>query len=137
MKIRYETSHGTAEWVAIDDDGKNVLHMIFNPKCFGVIKLGNSMFEVNNGEVKIPLSSLHNEEYHPKLESDIGVFVVEGFCKIGPVVEMLKTDDTIIRRLISRCYNLEKACCSLEKKVAHLETMCRGHKIFDFERMEK
>ena len=136
MKICYLTLHGAAEWVDVKEDNDYILHLQFTPKCNGAISLGNVIFEVKEGNVSIPFNALQNGEYHPKLEADTGVFVVEGFSKSGYVITMLKTDESLIRRLVLRCHTLEKLCGTLTERVAHLEAICQGHKIFDYERME-
>lgn len=136
MKITYITSHGTAEWVATSKTDDSILHIQFTPECNGAITLGGIAYEVKHGSVDIPLGALQNGEYRPKLEADTGVFIAEGFCKSGHDVSMLPTEQAVVRRLVSRCYTLEKMCDALDKKVSHLETLCQGHRIFDFERME-
>ena len=136
MKITYITSHSIAEWVETSATDDSILHIQFTPECNGIITVGNTAYEVKRGSVSIPLGALQNGEYRPKLEADTGVFTVEGFGKSGHDVLMLPTEQAVIRRLVSRCHTLEKICDTLDKKVSHLETLCQGHKIFDFERME-
>ena len=136
MKITYITSHGAAEWVETSATDDSILHIQFTPECNGIITVENTAYEVKCGSVSIPLGTLQNGEYRPKLEANTGVFTVEGFCKSGHDVSMLPTEQAVIRRLVSRCHALEKICDTLDKKVSHLETLCQGHKIFDFERME-
>lgn len=137
MKICYITSHGIAEWIAFKDDRNSILQLQFTPKCDGAVSLGDTIYKVKNGNVSIPLDILPNGEYRPKLEADTGVFIAEGFCKTGGMITMLKTEEAAIRRLVSRCHSLEKICGTLREKVAHLEDMCQGHKIFNYERTEK
>ena len=136
MKINYITSHGTAEWVETSKSDDGILSIQVTPKCNGVITIGSTAFEVKNGRVSIPLCALQNGEHRPKLEVDTGVFIAEGFYKNGYDISMLPTEQETIRRLVSRYHSLEKICVTLEKKVAHLETLCQGHRIFDFERTE-
>lgn len=137
MKIGYKTLHGTAEWVVKEAGEEGMLHLEFEPKCNGVITLANTSFRVKNGCASLPLCALPNGVYHPKLESDTGVFVAEGFYKEGDKVTMLKTEESVIRRLVKRCHTLESKNTALEERVAHLEALCQGHTIFDYERMEK
>ena len=136
MKITYITSHGIAEWVATSKTDDRILHIQFKPECNGVITVGTVAYKVKSGSVSIPLDALKNGEYQPRLEADTGVFIAEGFCKNGYDVSMLPTEQSVIRRLVSRCHTIEKNCDALYKKVSHLETLCQGHRIFDFERTE-
>ena len=137
MRISYITSHGIAEWVSASKCDDGFLNIQFTPKCNGAITLGVTTFNVEEGRASIPLSALTNGEYRPKLEADTGVFIAEGFYKNWCEVSMLPTEEIIIRKLVSRYHTLEKTCDTLREKVAHLEAMCQGHSIFDYERMKK
>ena len=137
MKIRYITGHGVAERIDFDNSEQDSLTLIFEPYHSGALVLGGKVYTLNDGEVTIPVKALQDGEYTPRLESEMGVYCAEGFTKQGRSISMLKLDEALVRRLLLRCYNLEKAVCSLEERVTELELACHGHKIFDFERKEK
>lgn len=134
MEIRYKALHGAAEWVEVTDNVQDMLTLSFEPYHNGVLLLGGKLFALHNGEVTIAKSAISDGEYEPRLESDHGVYALERLTKIGDNITLNKTDETTIRRLITRYHRLEKAATSLEEKVLKLEKACHGHKIFDFER---
>lgn len=136
MKIRYRTRHGMAEWVYFEDCECDTLTLLFEPHHSGVLLLGGKILTVKDGEVSISKSALSDGKYTPRLESEDGVYTVEGFTKSGDTVSLDKADEKLVRALLLRCYNLEDAVSSLEEKVAALEKVCHGHKIFDFERKD-
>ena len=140
MTIHYITSHGIGEWTSLGRSDDDFIHVQFTPECNGALTVGTKTFEVKDGRVSIPLSSLKSGEYRPRLEADTGVYVIEGFSKNGYEITMLPTEESVIRRLVSGYHTLEGICDGLEKRVARLEAMCQGHRIFDYndyERMEK
>ena len=137
MKIRYITLHGVAEWIDFNDDGQDVLTLSFEPHHNGAVVINDKFFVLNDGEVTIPITALPDGVYSPVLESDMGVYCVESFTKHGNGVSVSKSNETSIRRLISRHCNLEKRVTELTEKVNKLEDECHGHGIFDFERKEK
>ena len=137
VKIVYKTLHGIAEWITKEDDKEDELRIEFSPKCNGAVTLSDIKAEVKDGYITLPLRALPSGVYHPKLEADTGVFLLEGFYKEGNEVTMLETEESVIRRLVKRYYKLESENADLCERVARLEAMCRGHKIFDYERMEK
>ena len=136
MKIRYKTRHGMAEWVHFEDCDRETLTFLFEPRHNGVLLLGGKMLTVKDGEVSISKNALYEGKYTPRLESEDGVYTVEGFTKSGETVSLDKADEKLVRVLLLRCYNLEDAVSSLEEKVTALEKICHGHKIFDFERKD-
>ena len=137
MEIRYKTLHGVAEWVECSDQDSDTLTLSFEPYHKGVLLLGEKMFTLNHGEVTIEKGALANGNYTPRLESERGVYTVEGFTKHGESIALHSADETILRRLLMRCHRLEEVAASLEEKVSKLEKTCQGHQIFDFERKEK
>lgn len=137
MKIRYKTLHGVAEWLECNDLDPDMLTLSFEPYHKGVLLLGGKMLTLNNGEVTIEKKAIANGNYTPRLESESGVYTVEGFTKSGESITLHNADETLIRRLLSRCHRLEEKVTGLEEKVSGLEKTCHGHQIFDFERKEK
>ena len=137
MKIRYKTLHGVAEWVESNDLDPDMLTLSFEPYHKGVLLLGEKMLTLNNGEVTIEKRAIANGNYTPRLESESGVYTVEGFTKQGKSITLHHADEMLIRRLLLRCHHLEEKVTGLEEKVSGLEKTCHGHQIFDFERKEK
>ena len=137
MKIRYKTLHGVAEWVECSDLDPDMLTLSFEPYHKGVLLLGEKMLTLNNGEVTVEKRDIANGNYTPKLESENGVYTVEGFTKHGENITLHHADEMLIRRLILRCHRLEEKVAGLEEKVSGLENTCHGHQIFNFERKEK
>lgn len=137
MKIRYKTLHGVAEWVECNDLDPDMLTLSFEPYHKGVLLLGGKMLTLNNGEVTIEKRAIANGNYTPRLESESGVYTVEGFTKQGKSITLHHADEMLIRRLLLRCHRLEEKVTGLAEKVSGLEKTCHGHKIFDFERKEK
>ncbi len=132
MKISYIIHHGVGEWERISQDSSDTLLLTFKPECSGAVDLGGAVFTVKNGDAEIPLNALPDGEYQPKLECEIGVYTAESFLKHGRSVSLPKTDEAVLRRLILRCYDLEKDRDALEERIARLETLCQGHNIFNF-----
>lgn len=137
MKIRYITSHGMAKWTKTDNSEQENLTLCFEPYHNGMVVLDGKMFKVKCGEVTIPMKNIPDGEYTPKLETESGVYSVEGFIKQGNSITAFKSDESLIRYLLLRCYNLERSLFAIGERVAKLEEVCHGHKIFDFERKEK
>lgn len=137
MKIHYKTRHGAAEWVGFEDENSDTLTLVFDPYQSGVLLLGGKTLALKNGEISISKSALADGNYTPKLESDCGVYTVEGFTKIGDNVYPYKADENLVRNLLLRCYNLENEIALFKERVTSLEKICCGHKIFDFERNDK
>ena len=137
MKISYITHHGVAEWLNFEDDGSDMLTISVNPKAEGAITVGSNILIMKNGEARITKSALPSGEYSPKIECDNGVFVAEGFTKLGRVILPMKTSEGRIRALIRRTHRLEELTEQLIGRITALEDLCRGHDIFDFERKEQ
>ena len=134
MKIRYKTRHGIAEWVEFTPIDSEILKFIFDSCHNGALMLGSKIYDVIEGEAHISLSSLPDGNYIPKVETNLGIFVAEGFTKSGHTVTMHEADEEVVRSLISRCFTLEEKLESLEQRTYVLEKMCQGHHIFNFER---
>ena len=134
MKIHYITQHGVAEWTEIHREEPEFITLSFSPSCDGAITLRGKVYAVNGGQVNIPARALPNGEYRPVLESDTGRYALEGFIKEGDNVSMLKTDESTIRRLLRVCRELKESRDHLVERVEHLEDLCTGHNIFNYER---
>ena len=137
MEICYITQHGVAERIRLNSSVQEDLTISFEPKCDGTLTLRSRKFAVRDGMLRIPLNSIADGEYHPRLEADTGFFDVEGFAKYGTRIYALKTDEETVRRLIVRCHKLEKMSRELGERVVALEGICQGHNIFNFERKIK
>ena len=137
MKIRYITSHGMAEWIDCHEETDEMLTLLFEPYHNGAVVINGKIFTVKNGEAHIQIASLSDGYCSPTLETDHGVYCVEGFTKRGKSISVSKSNESTVRRLISRFYNLEAAATKITEKVERLEKVCHGHNIFDFERIEK
>ena len=137
MKISYETLHGVAERIDYCSDSEDGLTVVIKPECNGVMTLGTGKFAISEGISTIPYASLPDGEYVPRLETDTGIYIAEGFTKCGREIHIPRTDEKTIRRLIVRSHALDKKCTQLEEKVRQLELSCLGHNIFKFERKEK
>ena len=137
MKISYKTRHGVGEWVNFTDDSSDVITILVDQKTDGAITVGSKVFALKRGEANIPKASIPNGEYHPKVECGGGVYLLEGFEKRQRDILPLKLSEDNIRDLIRRTYLVEEECVRLRDKVLHLEDICQGHNIFDFERKEQ
>ena len=138
MIISYITDRGVAEWVKIDTAmEQDSIILQINRKIDGAVVLGKTVFPLKDGEARIPMNSLANGEYAPKFETDSGVYNAERFTKQGRNITLAKADDSLIRRILVRGANLESRILALEKAVTHLENLCKGHDIFNFERKEQ
>ena len=137
MKIRYLTLHGAAEWSHFDDSDRDMLLIDFTSPIDGIIAIGDRSYTLSGGKVTIPISEIKTGEHRPVITCDGGIFIAEGFVKDAKGIRMMKTDEETVRRLVKRCHALEKTCDVLAKKVAHLEQLCQGHNIFNFERTEQ
>lgn len=137
MKIRYVTSHGVAERISFEDGEADTLTLVFEPAPTGAVVINGKIYATKDGEVKIPLAMLADGEYKPTLESEGGIYLVEGFKKQGRSIILPSSDEAAIRRLILRCYKLEREMAAMKKRTRALEKTCSGHHIFDFERKEQ
>ena len=136
MKIRYIISHGVAEWVDFDVKDKEEMTFVFEPRYSGTLTLGDDILAVKNGEVTFPLGEIHDGKYTPRLECEVGAVAVCGFIKSGRSVAMAESHGRTVRALIRECYELSVAKEDLERRVTQLETLCKGHDIFNFERTQ-
>ena len=137
MKISYITQHGYAELINIEEGERNLITLKFIGIASGAVTLGALVYTLKGGEVTIKKSDLPSGEYHPRLECDTGIYIAEGFSKSGDCVAPLKTEESVIRRLLKRCNVLESSLDAIDKRVNALEIAYKGHNIFNFERKEK
>lgn len=136
MKISYIISHGVADFVGTEKTGGDEIILKFEPKYSGTLTLASHRYEVKKGEVKISVGTLTDGEYRPKLECEAGVISLTPFTKRHRDITQKETDSETVRRVIRRCYDLEKKLSETEKRLAQLEGVCRGHDIFNFERKD-
>ena len=134
MRIRYITSHGIAVRCDFEYLEKDALTLTFTPQCTGAVVLDGKIFPLKDSEVRIPLSIIKDGYHTPRLETDKGVYIVEGFTKQGKGISVHSPDEATVRAFISRCCMLENELCSVNTRLLALESACSGHKIFDFER---
>lgn len=134
MKIHYITQHGVALWTEISPDDNSALTLSFDIDCDGVVTLRGKRLAVKGGEVKIPTVLLSDGEFRPTLESEAGIFAVEGFIKRGNNITMQKTDESVLRRIIKDCLALKSSEKLILMRVEALEALCQGHGIFNYER---
>lgn len=137
MKIRYITSHGVAERVEFDAYERDILTISVEPYHNGAVVLADKFFTLADGVAEIPMRSLPDGEYTPRIESEDGIFIAESFTKSGMSIAVKEADEKLIRRMLERCHALENELYSLKKRTEKLEDVCSGHNIFDFERKEK
>ena len=137
MKICYKTQHGYGEWIKFDRKDAGELTLAFQNRSDGVVSLGGRLFTLRNGEATISVASLRDGEYRPTLETDGGVYVLEGFIKSRREIFSIQTDEATVRRLINRCYTAEEEIASLKGRIAKLEALCLAPDIFNYERKEK
>ena len=136
MKIRYIASRSRAIRVEFEYVEKDALTLTFEPHHTGAIVLNGKILPLVNGEVRIPLATLKDGDYAPMLETETGIYLVEGFTKCGKSISVPEADEELIRALASECYGLANELDALKKRVAELERTYIGHNIFDFERKE-
>lgn len=136
MKIRYVTSHGRAERIDLEYGENDRLVLSFGKDTVGAVLLGGKILPLTEGEARISLSALADGEYAPRLESEEGIFVAEGFIKRGRSISVHDADESLIRRLVERCYGLERELEDTRARLDKLELACYGHKLLDFERKE-
>ena len=134
MKIRYIISHGVADVVNIDECDTSEIIICFEPKYDGIITIGSSVYPLKNGEACIKTASLRDGLYQPRLECKDGIFSLEGFVKRCRDVIVNGAGDSLTRRLVKRCYELERSTGELSKRVTALENAYKGHDIFNYER---
>ena len=137
MKIHYITSHGAAERIDFNDGDGDTLTLCFEPHLKGAVILGDKVLPLKGGEAEIRLNTLKDGEYLPRLETESGIYRAEGFTKRGAGITVPRANETAVRRLILRCYTLEKELHLLKERTEELERLCAGHHIFDFERKKK
>ena len=137
MKISYITQHGYAERVGVEDADRAYLILKFIGAECGAVMLGDGIYQLKNGEIRIDRSTLSDGEYHPRLECESGVYTVEGFNKSGNEIIPSSTEEAVIRLLLSRCRQLEASATALSERVHKLEEAIKGHNIFNFERKEQ
>lgn len=136
MRINYITSHGVAEIVSFDECDRETLTLCFEPSQSGAVILDGKIHALKRGVCSIPLVLISDGEYAPRIESDMGVFTAEGFRKSGKGVVTSSPDDMTVRRLLSRCYTVERELSNAQRRIAELEKTCQGHNIFNFERKQ-
>ncbi len=136
MKIRYITSRSRAIRVDFEYVEKDALTLAFDPCHTGAVVLSGRILPLTNGEVRIPLSTLADGNYAPRLETEQGIYLVEGFTKHGKSISISDCDEELIRHLASECCELSNELKALKKRVVELERTYIGHNIFDFERKE-
>lgn len=136
MKIRYITSRSRAIRVEFEYVEKDTLILAFEPRYTGAVVLDERILPLVDGEARIPLSTLRDGDYAPRLETEAGVYLAEGFTKRGKSISVSDIDEELIRAMVSECYGLANELDALKKRVAELERTYIGHNIFDFERKE-
>lgn len=136
MKIRYITSRSRAVRVEFEYTEGDALTLVFDPRHTGAVVLGGRILPLVGGEVRIPLSILADGDYTPRLETEQGIYLAEGFTKHGKSISVPDGDEDLVRHLASECYGLTNELDALKKRVGELERAYVGHKIFDFERKE-
>lgn len=136
MKIRYIASHGRAEMIELEYAERDALVLSFGKDTVGAVLLGGKILPLTEGEARIRLSELADGEHTPRLESEDGFYVAESFTKRGRSICVPDADDSLIRRLVERCYGLECEIKEARSRLDKLELACYGHKILDFERKE-
>ena len=136
MKIRYVTSHGRAERIDLEYVEKDSLVLSFGKDTVGAVLLGGKILPLTGGEARISLSALADGDHTPRLESEGGIYVAESFTKRGRSISVHDADESLIRRLVERCYTLEGELQEVRSRLDKLELACYGHKLLDFERKE-
>jgi hypothetical protein len=134
MKIRYITSHGIGVRSEFEYAERDTLILAVEVRHVGAIVLDGKIFALNDGEVRIPLSTISDGDHIPRLESEIGIYALEGFTKRGKSISVHDLDEATVRRSITWCCSLEKELSCVKERLAKLEKACSGHNIFDFER---
>ena len=132
MKITYITHHGVAERIKFDQTAPNTLELEFIPTDTGAVTLGGQSLTLKGGRTSIALRSLPDGEYEPRLDTDGGVFIAEGFGKSGKEIIPRRNADEVTSRVLVRALELERRCDEMTKKLAELDTRCQGHNIFNF-----
>ena len=134
MKIEYIISHGIAVWVKKDNSGSEYIDLIFKPKCNGAVILDGTAYPVASGEARLPSVAIRNGEHKPRLECEYGVIALSPFVKNGRNICLKEYDADTVGYLIKECHELDERLIKAEKTLAHLEEICVGHNIFNFER---
>lgn len=132
MKITYITHHGVAERIKFNPTSPDALEVEIIPARDGVLTLGAKHFKIKGGCAHVRLASLPDGEYEPRLDTDGGVFIAEGFGKSGKEITPRRNADEVTSRLLLRALELEKRCDEMTKKLSELDARCQGHNIFNF-----
>ena len=136
MKIRYVTSRGRAERIDLEYSENDSLVLSFGKRTVGAVLLGGKILPLTEGEARISLSALADGEHTPRLEAEDGIYVAESFTKRGRSISVHDADEPLIRRLVERCYTLDRELEGARARLEKLELTCYGHKLLDFERKE-
>lgn len=121
----------------IDPGEDDVLSIAFDIPVEGLLLLGGKRYLVDDGRASIPKNAIASGEYHPRLECAEGVFRLEGFTKRGRDITMENDVKNLARQLAARLRQLEKQSLLLDDRITHLEGICEGNAILNFERKEK
>jgi len=130
-KIKYALYEDVGEWTSVCEGDRTTLTISLSPTKNGYISLGNAAYRVENGEVKIPLSELADDNYTPRLECDGGVYIFEGFRKCGNLISMLPATEKTIRSLLFRYRRIEEKIQNLDEELKVLKSKTDGHHIFN------
>ena len=131
-KIKYTLYDKNGEWTDVSASERDVLTLTFNEKLCGYVFIGKHNYRVEKGEAKISLSSFPDGEYIPKIESNQGVYELEGFIKNGTDISMLKTSEATLRRLLISLHKQEELVAIMQSEITDLKSRTEGHHIFEY-----
>jgi hypothetical protein len=119
--IVYEIRAGKQECAKIMDDGSDELKIIFEEPIDGKMTVGDRVFSVMCGVVKLKIETLPQGEILPRLLTGGRIYNLEGFILKGDALLPIAHDESYIRELSSRCEELCRRLGALEERVIAAE----------------
>ena len=130
-KITYCLINGVGEWSDFSREEHDFLTIRFKNADTGCVKINDTLYRVEKGELSIPLSQLPDGTYSLRLETSDGGFDLEKFEKGGSQITMKSTTESSIRRVLFRTREHERKLKDLETKMSILISRTEGHHIFN------
>ena len=102
----------------VTPSGEKLCAIIFDEPFDAKIKIGEEVYEVKNGVLKIDFSKLGFREYNPLLIRNRRIYKMEGFINTPEGVQRKTLGEEYLRALSERTEENRKRLCAIEEKLA-------------------
>lgn len=130
-RINYYLEDGLGIRTSIENDGSSELKLTFSQDADGYIKIKDTVYRVKYGILSIPISELPDTDCELRLYTEEESFELERFTKRNGLIEMKKTDERVIRKMINNTLANTKRIKDAEEKISILLKRTEGHHIFN------